>query len=506
MRASRLQFTHKMDKELLLGIDIGTQGAKGILCDLKGSVLASAYHEQAIHSSHPGWAEHDAERDWWGTFISIIKEMLTETQVDPARIAAVGISAFVPAMLALDSIGHPLRPAILYPDRRSEGELEHLKKSMRKAGYPEEEVTTFGLASPILQLLWVKNHEPDTFRSISKITQCQSYIIYRLTEEHVIDHAMKFSYAPLYDPMLDGWSQSRGDDFNLDIRTLPDQILWSTQIAGKVTRVAAEQTGLMEGTPVSAGTADAFAEMVGAGVVHPGAACALYGSLTTILIGQDHTDHPYHGYHCLPDLFFSGAAVHTGASLTKWFRDEFGQQELAFESETGQSAYQFLEQIALEVPPGCDGLIALPFFSGEKSRLHPALNQGALVGLTTSHSRGHIYRALLEGIAFELRYQLGLEGSIPAAMNAVGGGSRNRLWTQIVSDVLGSTQSVLDNPYGAALGDAYLAGMAIGLFSDMAPLLKDWIRVQRVVHPSPERKNSYSLPYEAYIRVREMVL
>jgi xylulokinase len=495
-----------MTGNLLLGVDIGTQGAKGILCDLSGRVIASGYREQSIRSPQPGWAEHDAEGDWWNAFVSLSREMLTESGVDPARIAAIGISAFVPAMLALDAQGTPLRPAILYLDRRSEEELDQLTTSMRDAGYPEEEVTTFGLASPILQLLWVKKHEPALYRKIAKITQCQSYVIYRLTGKHVVDHAMKYSYAPLYEVALDQWSEVRAQDVDLNVDILPDQILWATEVAGYVTPQAAEQTGMVEGTPVSAGTADAFAEMVGSGVVKPGAATALYGSMTAILIGQEKTNNPYHGYHCLPDLYFSGAAVHTGASLTKWFRDVLGERELAIELETGQNAYHLLEQLAIDIEPGCDGLIALPFFSGEKSQISPDLNQGAFIGLTTLHTRGHIYRALLEGIAYELRYQLVTEDEIPKEMNAIGGGSRNHLWTQIISDVLQTTQYVLDNPFGAALGDAYLAGMAVGLFDDIDPLLRDWIRIQRTVKPQLQRKAAYHEIYEIYLRVREQVV
>jgi xylulokinase len=205
-------------------------------------------------------------------------------------------------------------------------------------------------------------------------------------------------------------------------------------------------------------------------------------------------------------LYFSGAAVQTGAALTKWFRDVLAEEELRVEVETGQNAYQLLEQLAAAIQPGCEGLIALPFFSGEKSQISPHLNQGAFIGLTTEHTRGHIYRALLEGIAYELRYQLAAEDEIPKEMNAIGGGSLNHVWTQIISDVLQTTQYVLDNPFGAALGDAYLAGMAVGLFKDTDPLLKDWICVQRTVQPHSPMQAAYLEQYEVYLRARELVV
>lgn len=495
-----------MKTDLLLGVDIGTQGAKGILCDLGGNVLASDYREHTISSPHPGWAEHDADRIWWRAFMALSEDLLKETGVEPARIAAVGVSAFVPSMLAVDSRGRPLRTAILYTDRRAEQEVEQIVTLMTAEGYSEEEIRTIALASPISQYLWLRNNEPDAFRKTAKIAQCQNYLVYRLTGRWFIDHAMKRSYHPLYDAQLDGWSAERARLLDLQTNVLPDEIAWATQIAGKVHQQAASETRLLQGTPVAVGTADSFAEMVGAGVVHEGAAAAIYGSFTAILIGRERPVNAYHGFHCLPGLYFSGAAAPTGAALTRWFRDQFGQAEIAGEQSTGESAYQFLEQLAANIPPGCEGLIALPYFTGEKGRLHPQLNQGALIGLTTCHTRGHLYRALLEGIAYELRYQLSASGEIPAEMNAVGGGSQSKVWTQIMSDVLGNRQHILATSHGAALGDAYLAGMAAGIFKDTSALRYEWIRTSHTIESDPQARDIYNAMFEAYMAARNALL
>ncbi len=492
-----------MSEDFLLGIDIGTQGTKGILCSLDGDVRAESYREHGIHSPHPGWAEHDADQEWWAAFVITLRELLASSKIDPARIAAVGCSAFVPAMLPLDRNGKPLRPAILYTDRRSEAELEQLAVLLGNQGVTQEEIASIALASPIPQLLWVRENEPDVYERTAKVLQCQSYIVYRLTGTSYIDHAMKRSYAPLYDSAADGWSEERASLLGLNIDLLPDRISHATEIAGRIHHQAAVETGLLEGTPVSVGTADSFAEMVGAGVVFDGAAAAIYGSFTAILIGQDRSEDPHHGFHCLPGLYFGGAAAPTGASLTRWFRDQLGSAEVAQAEASGVSAYEILSEQAASVPPGSEGLITLPFFTGEASSLHPYLKRGALIGLTTAHTRAHIYRSLLEGIALELRYQLESNGRIPERMNAVGGGSQSKLWTQIVSDILVTEQHVLEVTYGAAYGDAYLAGMAAGLFEDTEHLLENWIRVERVVSPDATNIDAYHRSYNAYRSLRQ---
>lgn len=487
-----------MDRRYLLGVDVGTQGAKAVLCDREGRVLASAYREHPIDCPHPGWAEHDAEAVWWGALVALAREVLASAGADASAIAGIGVSAFVPEMLPLGADGRPLRPAILYLDRRASRQVSEIQGRLREAGLSEAETGSVALASPIPQLLWMRDHEPDAFRRVSKIAQCAPYLVYRLTGAHIIDHAMKRSYAPLYDPQQEGWSRERSALLGLEPAILPDRIAWATEIAGVVTDQAARASGLAVGTPVAVGTADAFADLVAAGAVRPGAAAALYGSFTAILIARDQPVAGWHGHHCLPGLYFDGAAVPTGAALTRWFRDHFGTLDGV--SDPARS-YPLLERAAEAVPPGSRGLIALPDFSGAPGRVRPALARGAFLGLTPEHSRAHLYRALLEGVAFELRYQLEASGLRPGSITAVGGGTRNQLWLQIVSDVLDLAQDVLGAPagmYSAAFGDAYMAGMAIGWFAGTAELLEKWVKPERRVSPDPIRRDDYERWYGAY--------
>lgn len=495
-----------MTNRVLLGIDFGTQGAKGVLCDLEGHILSAAYREHTISTPQPGWAEQDAERVWWAAFVALTRQLPAQANLSADQIAAIGVSAFVPALLPVDKSGRPLRPAILYTDRRDQKQVAALTNQLQQADLSPEITGPVYLSSPITQLLWLREHEPGVWQRTARIFQCHNYLVYRLTGSFVIDQAMKRSYVPLYDAEREGWSEERAQMLGLNVQLLPERIAWATQPAGTITAQAAAETGLLEGTPVAVGTADAFADMIGSGTVVPGAAVALYGSFTAVLVTRSSPPDPWHGYHCLPDLYFSGAAVPTGAVLTRWFRDTFGQAEMAQERTTGISAYYWLDQMAAEVPPGCDGLIAIPDFSGEKSGVSSLLGRGALIGLTLHHGRAHVYRALLEGIAYELRRQLAAETTLPERIAAVAGGTASLVWTQVMSDVLGVTQEVLDIPYSAPFGSAYLAGMAADLFPDLEKLKKQWIRVKRSVQPDPARRDLYNAYYAAYCDARRLIV
>jgi xylulokinase len=492
--------------DYLLGIDIGTQGSKGVLCDIQGQVIAYAYREHGYLTPHPGWFEQDARSTWWGDFVFLTTEILIQSGIRPSQIGGIGVSSFVPSLLPIDAQGNPLRPAIIYTDRRSSEELEEIKKCLEEGGISPEDHGPYWLASPIPQLMWVKKNEPQTYKKIAHILQGYSYIAYRLTGITAVDHAMKRSYAPLYDSQIDGWSKERASLLGIDPKILPEKIGWATEILGAINGPAVEETGLAKGTPMILGTGDAFSEMVGAGLVVPGAAALMYGSFAPLMIIYDHPISAWEGYHCLPGLYFGGVGVTTGAALTRWFRDQFGQIELSMEKLIGENSYQLLDRQAARVSPGCDGLIAIPDFSGERGGIHPNLSRGALLGLTTAHTRAHIYRALLESTGYELRYQLENEKIALTHITAVGGGVRSNIWTQIVSDILNIYQETLDIPYGAPFGDAYLAGMGVGIFPDTHMLQEKWIRrIARTIRPDISMQRIYQENYEIYCAARQRI-
>lgn len=489
--------------EYLLGVDLGTQGSKAVLCDVNGHVVAYSYREHAISSPKPGWAEQDARRIWWDEFVTLVSEILNQSAIRPNQVACVAISSFIPSLLLVDSDGNPIRPAIIYTDRRAKTELDEIRDLLSQNGYMEEETGPYWLASPIPQLMWLKKNEPAAVKRTSHILQCFSYIVFKLTNQTTADQAMKMNYCPLYDLEKKSWSRERADLLGIKFEILPERIGWATEVAGVITRQAAQECGLAPGTKVTIGTGDSFAEMVGAGLVVPGSAALIYGSFMPLLIVDNEPISKWEGNHCLPGLYFDGVHVRTGAALTRWFRDQFGILESVIEQEIGENAYQLLDRQAARITPGCDGLIAIPDFSGDAGKLSPSLSRGCLLGLTTSHTRAHIYRALLEGTGYELRYQLETQGISLTEINAVGGGVKGRIWTKIICDILNLTQNVMDIPYGAPYGDAYLAGMAAEIFTDTRILIEKWLRrVATTVKPDISTRSVYQKNYDIYKTAR----
>jgi xylulokinase len=267
---------------------------------------------------------------------------------------------------------------------------------------------------------------------------------------------------------------------------------------------AATATGLRAGTPVSVGTVDAAAEALSVGVVEPGDMMIMYGTTMFFILV---TEHPLPNpnmwttaYH-FPGSFDVAGGMATSGALTRWFRDQFGQVEMDIERNGGPNAYQGLAGLAAAIEPGCNGLICLPYFSGERTPINDPDARGVFAGLTLSHTRGHLYRAILEGTAFGVRHNLETireMGATAKRLVAVGGGAKNETWLQIVSDVTGVEQIVPQRTIGACLGDAFLAGLAVGIIPDLGVLKRDWVRQSGLLTPNENLRSRYDEYYDVY--------
>ncbi len=499
-------------KDMLLGIDVGTQMTKGVLCTHDGEIVASASVSHRTDMPRPGWYEHDAETAWWGDFCRVVQEMLLGADVHASGVVGVGCSSMTPNTLLLDHHGIPLHSAILYCDSRS---TEVYPEILSKIS--EEEIIELG-GFPLTahggwqggQLLWMRRHYPELYRRTSKVVGTTNYLVYRLTDEFVADYALARCNVPFYDQHKRTWSEEMCALLELPIGLFPDRIGYSAEIAGRVTAAAAQECGLTEGTPVIIGAMDTNADMVAAGVTEPGDVGLAYG---TALIGTKCLSEPsarkagFSNDYVIPDRYLCGSGVQTGGALTRWFRDAFGMQEVQAEESGGLNAFAALSKLAETVPPGSDGLIVVPMFGGQKEILGQELASGAVIGLSTFHGRAHLYRAMLEGSAYEMRRQL--EQIAPwlqlTRIRSVGGGTKNRGWTQILSDVLSAEQHCFPETAGAPFGDAYLVGLGIGLFDDFEPLIESWIHGGYVVTPSPQAHEAYEGMYSLYLRVIRML-
>ncbi|MFB9833111.1 FGGY-family carbohydrate kinase [Actinoallomurus acaciae] len=469
---------------LLLGVDIGTSSTKGGLTTPDGTVVATAVREHDVSRPHPGWAEHDARAVWWEGFAAVTRELLPQAGGEP--VGAVGVSGIGPCALPATAAGAPLRPAILYGvDTRAVAEIEELT-----ARYGAEAIVSRG-GSPLTtqavgpKLAWLRRHEPDVWERTERLFMASSYLVHELTGVYVLDHHSASQCSPLYDSREHAWIDAWAREIAPGLDLPP--LAWPGEVAGTVTSRAAERTGLAVGTPVIAGTIDAWAEAVSVGVTEPGDVMVMYGT-TMFLIEVLATRRTWPGLWgtvgVTPGTYDLAAGMATSGAVTDWLRQLTG------------TAYGELTEEARTAGPGAGGLVMLPYFAGERTPLFDPDARGLVLGLTLNHGRGHLYRAALEGTAFGVRHNLEAmraAGGEARRLVAVGGGTKGGLWTQIVSDVLGRPQVLPSVTIGACYGDALLAARAVDL-SDGA----DWNPPAATVTPDPGVGRLYEELYGIY--------
>lgn len=491
-----------MPGSLLLGIDIGTYSSKGVLCTPEGDVVASHVVEHGISLPRPGWVEQDADAIWWNDTVEICRALITDAH--PAEeIAGVAVSAIGPCMLPVDEQGTPLRPGVLYGiDTRAHREIDWLNNELGEG--PVFELGGMALTSQAVgpKILWLKNNEPEVYAKTHKILTASSYLIHKLTGEYVIDKHTGAHSNPLIDIDKIEYDDRFAEPI-IGLDRMPD-LRWSTEIAGAVTDRASEETGLVPGTPVTAGAVDAAAEALSVGVAEPGDLMVMYGTTLFFILVTDRPvpdERMWSTGYVLPGTYDIAGGMATSGAITRWFRDEFGGVEVAAEEQGGPNAYAAMAQAAEKVPAGSDGLICLPYFSGERTPIQDPDARGVFAGLTLSHTRAHLFRAILEGTAYGVRHNLETfadMGAPPKRLVSVGGGANNRLWLQIVTDVTGEPQVVPERTVGASYGDAMLAALATGLVPDVETLLKQWVKVAEILEPDAERHARYNEYYRVY--------
>ena len=491
------------DDRLLLGIDIGTSSSKGLLVDLAGRIIAEQSLPHGFDMPQPGWAEQDADAVWWHDFRAISRALISQAAIDANRIAGVACSAIAPTMLPLDEHYRPLRPAILYGiDTRASAEIAELTDALGEDEIFARSGHSLSAQSVGPKALWYRKHQPALFRRTRKIVSAATYLVFKLTGEFVVDNYVAPYFTPFFDVRQMAW---RKDWVELvcPLEWLP-QTRWSVERAGEVTEQAASETGIPRGTPVAVGTADALAEAVAAGAMSNGDLMVMYGTtlflIQTTALYRPHRD-LWASVHLKPGAAILAAGMATSGALLSWFRDELAPDVYREAASSGGNAFALLSEQAAQIPPGSGGLITLPYFSGERTPINDPHARGLFFGLTLSHSRAQLYRSCLEGIAYGLRHNIeAMEqaGAAPQRLVAIGGGAIDALWLQICSDATGLPQDVPRETIGAAYGDAYIAGMAAGIFQDWEPLRESWVRIARRIQPNPETKAIYDELYAIY--------
>ncbi|MBP2448447.1 FGGY-family carbohydrate kinase [Rhizobium leguminosarum] len=446
----------------LLGIDIGSYSSKGVLLDEKGGITAVAQRKHEMRVPGPGLAEHDAEQDWWAGFCDLSKQLIAQSGIDPVDICAVACSGIGPCMLPIGKENEPLRTAILYGiDTRAHQEIGELNGELGEERIFQQCGNALTTQSVGPKIRWLAKNEPEIYAKTHKIVGCSSYLVFKLTGRWVVDHYGASCYTPCYDLATHGWDAAMTSPI-CPVGWLPD-ILWTSEIAGTINDAAAAVTGLKAGTPVITGTIDSASEAVSVGVQSPGDLMIMYG--TTAFFIQVNRELSIDNRCWAAPFLFPGTwstmgGLATAGGLTHWFRDNIIQ------TPDDDAFFGNMAQEAMASPPGANGLLVLPYFSGERTPINDPLAKGVFFGLTLAHSRGDLYRSMIEGIGHAVRHNLDTFAEIEPRkfVYAVGGGVKNPLWTQSVSDIANVEQRVRRHTVGAALGSAFLAGLGAGIF------------------------------------------
>ena len=484
---------------LFLGIDVGTGGTRAVVVDTAGRIVAAATVEHAPFASPQlGWAEQNPH-DWWRAANESVRTVLAAPGVNANAVAAVGLSGQMHGAVLLDQHGEVLRPAIIWCDQRTEAQCRSLKDRVGPERLIELTCNPAVTGFTLPKLLWVRENEPEIWKRVRHVLLPKDYVRLQLTGEHATDVA-DASGTLLFDVTNRKWSSEMLAAAEIDERLLPT-VFESPELTGRVSASGAVATGLREGTPVVAGGGDQAAGAVGMGIVHVGAVSATIGTSGVVFAA---TDRPaidpagrVHTFcHAVPGRWHvMGVTQGAGLSL-RWFRDQFGAG-----ADDGRDPYERLTEEAAKVASGADGLLWTPYLMGERSPHLDPHARAALVGLTASHTRAHVIRAVLEGVAFSLRdtFEIFKEMKVPVeTIRLGGGGARSALWRQIQAAVYEHAVEIVEVEEGAAYGAALLAGVGSGAWASVVDACAAVVRVATQVEPEAAALKVMHRQYAAF--------
>lgn len=483
----------------LLGIDIGTESSRAIIFDENGRTVAAAQTAYGVSCPRPGWAAQDP-RLWWEATVRNCRTVLAESGLRPTAIAAVGVCGQMHAPVPI--AGTELIPGEvqLWCDKRCEGQCREIAEVVdsalliRKAANPPAPSWTG------LKIKWLKENQPEIYARATTFLSAKDYLNFQLTGMQCTDLS-EASGTYLFDPATGEWSEEMLELLGLDRKKLPE-IVPAWQVIGRLTPEAARQTGLAAGTPVVAGGGDMPCLLLGAGLTRLGRACDVAGTACDISVFAP-TPCPdarlLNLHHVVPGWFTFGI-LDSGGSSYRWLRDALSERQVEEAARRGISAYELLNEMAAQAGPGAGGLLYLPYLMGERV-LGSAHSRGVFFGLTLTHSRAHLARAIIEGITFDLRQSLEIIRSHGAGIEEIrfiGGGARSPLWGQIKADIYGFPVAAVEEFEGGALGAAILAGTGVGLFSDPATAAEKLVSVRQRFTPNPKVVALYNAYYQIF--------
>ncbi len=477
-----------------LGIDVGTGGTRALLVNKEGAIVAAftSPHDEMI-MERPLWAEQRPE-NWWDAAKLAIRGVLSKAQISPSSVQGIGLSGQMHGLVMLDSSDRVIRPSLIWCDQRSQDQVDGINRLLGAT------TVLACTANPVLtgftlpKLLWVRDNEPRHFERLHKFLLPKDYIRFCLTGEYASD-VSDASGTALFDVVQRRWSNEMTDHLGLQRSILP-AALESTRISGRISRDAAEATGLAENTPVVAGAGDQAASAVGNGIVESGAVSCTLGTSGVVFAHMDFPEYDSRGRvhtfcHAVEGAWHvMGVTQGAGLSL-QWFRNNL----------TLDAPYEALTAEAATAPAGSQGLFWLPYLMGERTPHLDAAARGGWIGLTARHTRADLIRALLEGVSYSQKDCLDVIEQMGVSAKSIrlsGGGARSPFWQQMLADVFGKPVSILENQEGSAYGAALLAMVGTGAYSSVQEVCKASIRELRRFEPQPAEQKLYAEAHRTY--------
>ena len=499
----------------LLGLDYGTGGAKACIINSEGEVLGFAFEEYPFIHEKPGWSEHDA-MGYWGAACRLIKGCLEQARIDPAEIRGMGVSSALPSMVMVDEKHHPLHRAYNLMDRRATNEVDWLKEHVGEERMMRLTANRLEDHPSIVNLLWEKNNRPDSFRQIHKALTIDGFVTLKLTGQAVASHSAAAFYGVAYNILEREFDEQILREVGIDRAILPD-LVDCEEVAGYAMPEAAAETGLVPGIPVVT-QVDFNASCIAAGITEAGDIMSNLGTVGNFgviftdrdfmfspeglsMINLGFTIDSRHNFMTIP-------STTTGGQSLRYLRDNFSHLEVETERVLGVSSYDLLNLQAARVPVGSEGLIILPFLMGERTPIWDTRARGVIFGLSLTHTKGHVVRAMMEAVAYALydSYRLikqaGLRINYPIVLNE--GGAVSKLWRQIITDVFNVPTVLVKRRTGAPFGDAVLAGVVTGVLEDFS-VAKEWSEYVDRMEPSQENHDRYMDYFSLYKQLYEHV-
>ena len=482
--------------KLLMGIDIGTSACKVAVFDTNGEVLAQANKPYKVYYPNPGWAEQDAG-EWWEAIVDGIRDCLSQNGISAEDIAGIGVDGQSWSAIPVDKDGRVLDRTPIWMDTRARDICEKVKEKVGEDEIFKIAGNDFLPSYSTPKLLWFKQEKPEVYKNTYKFLQSNSYIVYKLTGKLSQDLSQGYGlhFFNMETLKYDG---NMAEKLGLSVDQVPE-LFNCDEVVGEVTAEAESLTGLKAGTPVVAGGLDAASGTLGAGVYKTGDTQEQGGQAGGMSICTDKAL-PHKklilSAHVVKDRWLlQGGSVGGGGAL-KWFKQEFGENE----------SFDDLTALAEKVPAGSEGVIFLPYMSGERSPIWDPDAKGVYYGLSFDKTKGHFVRATLEGVAYSLEHNLrtAYETGVKVdKMNAMGGAANSALWTQIKADVTGKTIQVPASDTASTLGAAILAGIGCGVFKDYDEAVKNTIEIKRVYEPDMKKHEIYKRHMEIYLELYE---